>query len=54
MPAYTQTPNVMGHKTDAIILKTNPRFLKKPTESIIVETMALKPKPPKQPKRKKD
>ena len=54
MPAYTQAPNVMGHKTDAIILKTNPRFLKKPTESIMVETMALNPKPPKQPKSKKD
>lgn len=54
MPTYTHTANVIGHKTDAIILRTRPLFLKNSTERIMVESIALNPKPPKQPKSKND
>ena len=54
IPTYTHAAQVKGHKTDAIILKTSPRFLKNDTESRIVETRALNPIPPKQPKDRKD
>ena len=54
MPTHAQTPNVSGHKIEAITLNPVSRFLKNLTERIIVETTALKPNPPMQPKNKKD
>jgi hypothetical protein len=54
IPTYTQAAKVTGHKTEATILNADPRFLKNPTERIMVETIELNPKPPKQPKSKND